>query len=110
MTNEQLPERVSEIFDPQQWRPVEGFTDLQDITYHRGVQRDADGAVVKDLPWVRIAFDRPEVRNAFRPGTVDELYRTLDHARMSSAEYSSARKKISRANFWPTWRARSAEP
>ena len=33
---------------------------------------------------MRIAFDRPEVRNAFRPGTVDELYRVLDHARMSS--------------------------
>jgi naphthoate synthase len=33
---------------------------------------------------VRIAFDRPEVRNAFRPHTVDELYRALDHARMSS--------------------------
>jgi naphthoate synthase len=32
---------------------------------------------------VRIAFDRPEVRNAFRPHTVDELYRALDHARMS---------------------------
>jgi naphthoate synthase len=32
---------------------------------------------------VRIAFDRPEVRNAFRPHTVDELYRTLDHARMT---------------------------
>jgi naphthoate synthase len=30
---------------------------------------------------VRIAFDRPEVRNAFRPHTVDELYRALDHAR-----------------------------
>ena len=33
---------------------------------------------------VRIAFDRPEVRNAFRPHTVDELYRALDHARQSS--------------------------
>ena len=33
---------------------------------------------------VRIAFDRPEVRNAFRPGTVDELYRALDHARMAT--------------------------
>jgi naphthoate synthase len=33
---------------------------------------------------VRVAFDRPEVRNAFRPHTVDELYRALDHARMSS--------------------------
>ena len=36
-----------------------------------------------DLPTVRIAFDRPEVRNAFRPHTVDELYRALDHARMT---------------------------
>jgi naphthoate synthase len=32
---------------------------------------------------VRIAFNRPEVRNAFRPKTVDELARALDHARMS---------------------------
>ena len=32
---------------------------------------------------MRIAFDRPEVRNAFRPHTVDELYRALDHARMA---------------------------
>ncbi len=84
MTNAQLPEQVSEILDPQQWRQVQGFEDLQDITYHRGVERDDNGEVVKDLPWVRIAFDRPEVRNAFRPSTVDELYRTLDHARMSS--------------------------
>ncbi|MED5394870.1 MAG: 1,4-dihydroxy-2-naphthoyl-CoA synthase, partial [Actinomycetota bacterium] len=30
-----------------------------------------------------VAFDRPEVRNAFRPHTVDELYRILDHARMT---------------------------
>lgn len=68
---------VSEIFDPTAWRPVPGF-DLQDITYHRGVE---DG---KDIGLVRVAFNRPEVRNAFRPGTVDELYRVLDHARMSS--------------------------
>ena len=33
---------------------------------------------------MRIAFHRPEVRNAFRPHTVDELYRALDHARMTS--------------------------
>ncbi len=59
-------------FDPSQWRDVPGF-DLQDTTYHRHVEHGI----------VRIAFDRPEVRNAFRPGTVDELYRTLDHARMS---------------------------
>ena len=30
---------------------------------------------------MRVAFNRPEVRNAFRPHTVDELYRALDHAR-----------------------------
>ena len=60
-------------FDPELWTPVPGF-DFTDITYHRAV----------DAPVVRIAFDRPEVRNAFRPHTVDELYRALDHARMSS--------------------------
>jgi naphthoate synthase len=63
---------VSELFDPSQWKVVDGF-DLTDITYHRHV----------DSGIVRIAFNRPEVRNAFRPGTVDELYRVLDHARMS---------------------------
>jgi len=64
---------ISEIFDPSAWTEVPGF-DLTDITYHRA----------NDQGTVRIAFDRPEVRNAFRPNTVDELYRTLDHARMSS--------------------------
>ena len=67
---------VSEIFDPDRWEPMEGF-DLSDITYHRG----RTGA---DRGTVRIAFDRPEVRNAFRPQTVDELYGTLDHARMAT--------------------------
>lgn len=79
----EIPNQVSQTFDPTKWRTVEGFEDLLDITYHRGVQRDADGTE-KDLPVVRIAFDRPEVRNAFRPHTVDELYRALDHARMTS--------------------------
>lgn len=78
-----LPEQVSDIFEPRQWRVVGGF-DFTDITYHRAVERDASGAIDSDLPAVRIAFDRPEVRNAFRPHTVDELYRALDHARMSS--------------------------
>ncbi len=68
---------VSELFDPTAWRAVEGpgvgEGDLTDITYHRAVDTGA----------VRIAFDRPEVRNAFRPGTVDELYRALDHARQT---------------------------
>ena len=65
---------VSEIFDPGAWEPVAGFEGLRDITYHRAT----------DVGAVRIAFDRPEVRNAFRPSTVDELYRALDHARQSS--------------------------
>jgi naphthoate synthase len=64
---------VSEIFDADAWEPVPGF-DLEDITYHRA---RAHGTV-------RVAFDRPEVRNAFRPGTVDELYRVLDHARQTT--------------------------
>jgi len=79
---DRLPEKVSDLFDPTRWRVVEGF-DFEDMTYHRQVERDADGRWVRDLPTVRIAFDRPEVRNAFRPGTVDELYRALDHARMT---------------------------
>ena len=64
---------VSEIFDSSRWDVVPGF-DFTDITYHRA----------KDLGCVRIAFDRPEVRNAFRPHTVDELFRALDHARQWS--------------------------
>ncbi len=67
-----MSEHVSDIFDPDAWREVDGF-DFTDITYHRAVDTGA----------VRIAFDRPEIRNAFRPHTVDELYRALDHARQS---------------------------
>ena len=76
---------VSAIFDPTRWREVEGFG-FTDITYHRHVgSRPGSGSgYVVDLPTVRIAFNRPEVRNAFRPHTVDELYRALDHARMTS--------------------------
>nr|WP_281353534.1 1,4-dihydroxy-2-naphthoyl-CoA synthase [Phytoactinopolyspora mesophila] len=65
------------MFDVSRWRPVEGF-EFTDITYHRQVFGGQDQGTV------RIAFDRPEVRNAFRPHTVDELYRALDHARMTS--------------------------
>ena len=64
---------VSAIFDPDRWEAVPGF-ELTDLTYHRAVEQGT----------VRVAFDRPEVRNAFRPHTVDELYRVLDHARMTS--------------------------
>ena len=63
---------VSELFDPDAWDEVPGF-DLQDVTYHRARQQGT----------VRVALDRPEVRNAFRPLTVDELYRVLDHARQT---------------------------
>ncbi|WP_136717783.1 1,4-dihydroxy-2-naphthoyl-CoA synthase [Halorientalis salina] len=61
---------VSELFDAERWEPVDEF-DFEDITYHRAVDTGA----------VRIAFDRPDVRNAFRPPTVDELYVALDHAK-----------------------------
>lgn len=63
----------SELFDPKRWRPVEGF-EFTDITYHRAV----------DQGTVRVAFNRPECRNAFRPQTVDELFLALDHARQWS--------------------------
>jgi naphthoate synthase len=61
---------VSEIFEADKWQAVEGF-EFEDITYHRA----------RDVGAVRIAFNRPEVRNAFRPKTVDELYTALEHAR-----------------------------
>lgn len=64
---------ISELFDPEVWREVPGFDDLDDITYHL----DASGRIA------RVAFDRPEVRNAFRPQTVDELARALDDARQN---------------------------
>jgi naphthoate synthase len=64
---------VSELFDASAWDPVAGF-DFTDITYHRA---HAHGTV-------RIAFDRPEVRNAFRPHTVDELLTAFDHARTTA--------------------------
>jgi len=65
---------VSEIFDASGWDAVPGFDDLTDLTYHRA---KAHGTV-------RIAFDRPDVLNAFRPHTVDELLRVLEHARTTS--------------------------
>src|SRR3954453_176812 len=62
---------VSDLFDPSEWVPGPGSEDFADITYHL----DVGGQVA------RVPFDRPEVRNAFRPRTVDELYRALDDAR-----------------------------
>jgi naphthoate synthase len=65
---------ISETFDQKLWHSVAGFEELNDISYHRH----------NTLGVVRIGFSRPEVRNAFRPQTVDELYQTLEHARSSS--------------------------
>ncbi|MCW2842661.1 MAG: 1,4-Dihydroxy-2-naphthoate synthase, partial [Nocardioides sp.] len=67
-------EGVSQIFDADAWDVVPGFEDLTDLTYHRA---KAHGTV-------RVAFDRPDILNAFRPHTVDELLRVLEHARISS--------------------------
>jgi naphthoate synthase len=64
---------VSALFDPAAWDEVPGFA-FTDITYHRA----------REVGAVRVAFHRPEVRNAFRPHTVDELYTALDHARQSA--------------------------
>ena len=69
-----MANQVSQVFDAQLWREVPGFEKLTDITYHRHVS----------LGVVRVAFNRPEVRNAFRPQTVDELNRALLHAAEAS--------------------------
>lgn len=60
---------VSTIFKEQRWKAIDRF-DFKDITYHRSVEQGT----------VRIAFNRPEVRNAFRPQTVDELATALEDA------------------------------
>ncbi len=67
---------ISETFDPASWTAVDGFA-FTDITYHRATGTGPSSGIV------RIAFHRPEVLNAFRPHTVDELHRALDHARRS---------------------------
>jgi naphthoate synthase len=69
-----MANQVSELFDAAIWREVPGFEAQTDITYHRHVE----------LGIVRIAFNRPEVRNAFRPKTVDELAASLEHARIDA--------------------------
>lgn len=72
MTSPQGDADISPLFQPAEWKPVSGFA-FSDITYHRSV----------DSGTVRVAFNRPEVRNAFRPRTVDELFTALDHARQT---------------------------
>ena len=65
--------QISPLFDSSQWKEVASFN-FTDITYHRAINHGT----------VRIAFNRPEVRNAFRPHTVDELFQALEHARTTS--------------------------
>lgn len=64
---------VSELFDAAEWTQVPVARQFTDVTYHLSI----DGRIA------RVAFNRPEVRNAFRPRTVDELYTALDDARMN---------------------------
>lgn len=64
---------VSELFDAAEWTQVPVARQFTDVTYHLS----NDGRIA------RVAFNRPEVRNAFRPRTVDELYTALDDARMN---------------------------
>ena len=68
-----MANKISDIFDPSEWEEVPGF-DFKDITYHRALTQGT----------VRVAFNRPLVRNAFRPQTVDELYMALEHARINA--------------------------
>ena len=70
---------VSEIFDADLWSAVPGFN-FTDITYHRA----------NDVPAVRVAFNRPEIRNAFRPHTVDEAL----CLRVARAQVQIARKLV----------------
>jgi naphthoate synthase len=69
-----MANKVSELFDESIWQEVSGFEGLTDATYHQHVS----------LGVVRIAFNRPEVRNAFRPQTVDELANALTHAQANT--------------------------
>ena len=69
-----MANQVSELFDAAIWQQVPGFENQTDITYHSHVSMGV----------VRIAFNRPEIRNAFRPKTVDELAASLEHAKNNS--------------------------
>ncbi len=69
-----MANQVSELFDAAIWQQVQGFENQTDITYHSHVSMGV----------VRIAFNRPEIRNAFRPKTVDELAASLEHAKNNS--------------------------
>lgn len=60
-------------FNPALWESLTDQFGFKDITYHRALAQ----------PTLRLAFNRPACRNAFRPQTVDELLCALDHARQA---------------------------
>ena len=59
----------SPIFNDNAWSEIKGYS-FKDITLHKA---NSTGAV-------RIAFNRPDMRNAFRPLTVDELLTAFEWA------------------------------
>ena len=61
-------------FQPSLWTDLNDSFQFEDITYHRA----------NNTPVLRIAFNRPNCRNAFRPQTVDELLVAFEHARTQS--------------------------
>lgn len=62
--------QVSDIFNATHWTSLTEEFSFQDITFHK----------TKDEKTLRIAINRPERRNAFRPETVDELLTALTYA------------------------------
>jgi naphthoate synthase len=60
---------ISPIFNDSAWTEIKAFS-FKDITLHKA---NLTGAV-------RIAFNRPDMRNAFRPLTVDELLTAFEWA------------------------------
>ena len=62
-------------FDPSCWNDLSASFSFEDISYHQSKKNHA----------LRIAINRPECRNAFRPKTVDELIIALQHAHTCNA-------------------------
>ena len=60
-------------FKPEQWTDNTEAFGFEDITYLTSTSQDT----------VRVAINRPDCRNAFRPKTVDELLIALEDARVT---------------------------
>ena len=69
----------------QQWRPVEGHS-FQDIRYEKSFVGDRPEGIAK------ITIARPEVRNAFRPLTVQEMERAFRGKRITIRVQNPERK------------------